>query len=239
MIHTEALIYDGPGGTFEGTISWDDSIAGPRPGVMISHAFGGQSEFDTNKAEKLAAMGYVGFALDMYGQGVRASSPEESSALMQTLLDDRQLLADRINRAHEILVEHPLVDADRTGAIGFCFGGLCVLDLARSGSSVLGVASFHGLFGPPELARTEPIGSSILVLHGWDDPLALPDSVVGLATELTERNADWQILAFGHTGHAFTNPAAQAPEAGMFYQEAADRRSWRAMTGFFSDLFEE
>ncbi len=237
MIQTEAMTYDGPGGTFEGTISWDDSVDGPRPGVMISHAFGGQSDFDTEKAQRLAALGYVGFALDMYGQGVRANTPEESSELMQTLLVDRELLADRINRAHEVLVKHPLVDPTRTGAIGFCFGGLCVLDLARSGSNVLGVASFHGIFTPPEGARSSPIGSSILVLHGWDDPLAPPNSVLDLAAELTDRGADWQILAFGHTAHAFTNPAAQDPDNGMFFQEAANRRSWRAMTDFFSDLF--
>lgn len=237
MIQTEPIVYDGPGGTFEGTVSWDDSIAGTRPGVMIAHAFGGQGDFDIAKAEKLAAMGYVGLTLDMYGQGVRASTPEESSELMQVLLDDRALLAARINRAHEVLVEHPLVDPARTGAIGFCFGGLCLLDLARSGADVLGVASFHGIFTPPEQATTEPIGASVLVLHGWDDPLAQPDDVVALAAELTERQADWQILAFGHTGHAFTNPTAQAPEVGMQYNEKANDRSWRAMTDFLADLF--
>ncbi len=237
MIQTEPIVYDGPGGTFAGTVSWDDSIDGPRPGVMISHAFGGQSQFDTDKAEKLAAMGYVGFALDMYGQGVRASSPEEASELMHVLLDDRALLTARINRAHEVLVEHPLVDPDRTGAIGFCFGGLCLLDLARSCADILGVASFHGIFTPPEQTKTEPIGASVLVLHGWDDPLAQPDDVVALAAELTERQADWQILAFGNTGHAFTNPTAQSPEAGMQFNEQSDRRAWRVMTDFFADLF--
>lgn len=237
MIRAEPIIYDGPGGTFEGTISWDDTIEGERPGVLVSHAFGGQATFDTDKAERLAGLGYVGLALDMYGRGVRASTPEESYELMGVLTEDRSLLSDRINRAHEVLSEHPLVDASRTGAIGFCFGGLCVLDLARSGSNVLGVASFHGIFTPPDSAGSGPISASVLALHGWDDPLAPPEDAGALAAELTERGADWQILALGNTGHAFTNPAAQAPEMGMQYSKAADRRAWRAMTDFLSDLF--
>jgi len=236
-IHTEPIVYDGPGGTFEGTVSWDTAIEGPRPGVLVSHAYGGQGEFDTGKAEALAGLGYVGLALDMYGQGVRAADADEAMALMNTLVGDRSLLAARINRALEVLKAHRLVDAARTGAIGFCFGGRCVLDLARSEAVVLGVASFHGIYDAPKPARTGPITASVLVLHGWDDPLGPPDAVVTLANELTARRADWQIVAYGDTSHAFTNPGAQSAETGVMYNPRSTGRAWAVMTDFFSEMF--
>lgn len=236
-IHTEPVTYEGPGGRFSGTVSWDSAIEGARPGVLVSHAYGGQGEFDTNKAEELAQQGYVGLALDMYGEGVRADDADEATRLMNVLVDDRELLSQRINRALEILRGHPLVDETRMGAIGFCFGGRCVLDLARSGADVLGVASFHGIYDAPPSPSSDPISASVLVLHGWDDPLATPDAVVTLGNELTQRGADWQILAFGDTNHAFTNPAAQDNEGGMMYNERSTNRAWRAMTEFFQDLF--
>ena len=236
-INTETISYDGPGGRFSGAVSWDGAVEGRRPGVLVSHAYGGQGEFDTNKAEALARLGYVGLALDMYGEGVRANDADEATRLMNVLVDDRDLLAQRINRALDVLREQPLVDPSRTGAIGFCFGGRCVLDLARSGADVLGVASFHGIYDAPPNPRTEAISASVLVLHGWDDPLATPEAVVTLGNELTERRADWQILAFGDTNHAYTNPAAQDSEGGMMYHERSTNRAWRAMTDFFHDLF--
>lgn len=236
-IHTEPIIYEGPGGRFSGTVSWDAAIEGRRPGVLVSHAYGGQGEFDTNKAEDLARLGYVGLAVDMYGEGVRANDADEATRLMNVLVDDRDLLAQRINRAFDVLREQPLVDPSRTGAIGFCFGGRCVLDLARSGADALGVASFHGIYDAPPVPSTNSISASVLVLHGWDDPLAMPEAVVALGNELTERRADWQILAFGDTNHAFTNPAAQDSEGGMMYNEKSTNRAWRSMTYFFHDLF--
>lgn len=236
-IQTEPIIYEGPGGRFSGTVSWDATIEGRRPGVLVSHAYGGQGEFDTNKAEALARRGYVGLALDMYGEGVRANDADEATRLMNVLVDDRDLLAQRINRAFDVLREQPLVDPSRTGAIGFCFGGRCVLDLARSGADVLGVASFHGIYDAPPTPSTNSISASVLVLHGWDDPLATPEAVVALGNELTERRADWQILAFGDTNHAYTNPAAQDIDGGMMYNERSTNRAWRTMTYFFQDLF--
>ena len=236
-IHTEPIAYDGPGGQFAGTISWDSSIEGRRPGVLVAHAFGGQGPFDTEKAEELARLGYVGIALDMYGAGVRASSPEEANALMNTLIEDRPLLAQRMNRALDVLKAHALVDESKTGAIGFCFGGRCVLDLARSGADVLGVTSFHGIYDAPPVPEMSPITASVLVLHGWDDPLAPPEAVVALSSELTHRQTDWQILAFGNTSHAFTNPAAKSEDSGMLYSRQSDLRAWAAMTRFFDEVF--
>jgi dienelactone hydrolase len=236
MIKTETITYhDAQGNAFEGTISWDDATAQKRPGVLVAHAYGGQGEFDNQKAAALAAMGYVGFAIDYYGKGVRAADKTEAQALMDGLNQNRPLLLKRMQLALEVLKNHALVDENRTGGIGFCFGGKAVLDLARSGADVLGVASFHGVYDAPADTPSTPIKASVLVLHGWEDPLATPEQTVALANELTARQADWQILAFGNTGHAFTNPKAN--QAGMFYQADADRRAWDAMQRLFEELF--
>lgn len=236
-IKCERLVHDGPGGLFEGWVCWDDERAGPRPGVIVAHAFGGQGQFDIDKAEALAELGYVGFAADVYGQGRRAATVEEAQALMGELNGDRPLLARRINASLAALKARPEVNPERTAAIGFCFGGKCVLDLARSGADVCGVVSFHGVYDAPAGSDTPPIQASVLALHGWDDPLAPPEAMLGLARELTERGADWQMHAFGHTGHSFTNPHAQEPDAGMVYSAAATARAWDTMRRFLAEVF--
>lgn len=236
-MQTKTITYSHAAHTFEGVIAWDDQIEGKRPLVLVSHAYGGQAEFDVNKAKELAKMGYVGFALDMYGKGRRASSPEEAQALMAELTADRAMLLSRIKLALETGKGQDFVDPHKVAAIGFCFGGKCVLDLARSGEDIKGVVSFHGVYDKPNISYTEPIKASVLVLHGWEDPLATPDQTVELARELTERNADWNIHAYGHTGHAFTNPHAHAPERGMFFSEKSNRRSWKAMANFLAEVF--
>lgn len=239
MIKTHKLSYFDPetGDEFEGVICSDTSIQGKKPGVLIAHAFGGQGEFDVNKAQELAKLGYVGFAIDMYGKGKRASNPQEAGTLMKVLNDDRSLLLRRILLALVILKEQEEVDTDKIGAIGFCFGGKCVLDLARSGVDIRGVVTFHGVPDKPKDKVDKPILASILLLHGWDDPLATPDKMIALTQELTNCNADWQLHAFGHTGHAFTNPKANSPQTGSFYMESSDKRSWQAMVNFFEEVF--
>jgi dienelactone hydrolase len=129
------------------------------------------------------------------------------------------------------------VDASNTAAIGFCFGGLCVLDIARTGEDLAGVVSFHGLFPAPGNTEGNTVKARVLALHGWDDPMAPPQSVIGLATEMSAMNADWQLHAHGNTMHAFTNPDANDPEMGTVYNAKADRRSWQAMTNFLDELF--
>lgn len=236
QIRHERLVHDGPGGLFEGWVCWDDGSSAPRPGVLVAHAFGGQGQFDIDKATALAELGYVGFAADLYGQGRRAASVEEAQALMGELNGDRPLLAARVNTSLAALKGLAQVDPARTAAIGFCFGGKCVLDLARSGADVRGVVSFHGVYDAPEGADTLPIKAAVLALHGWDDPLAPPEAVLGLARELTERGADWQMHAFGHTGHSFTNPRAQEPEDGIAYSAAATARAWDTMQRFLAEV---
>jgi dienelactone hydrolase len=222
---------------FEGRLAWDDDACGPLPGILVAHAWGGRSQFEDGKADDLAALGYAAFALDLYGKGVRGSSPEENAALMQPFLDDRAMLQRRLLGAVATLRQQEAVDSSRIAAIGFCFGGLCVLDIARTGADLAGVVSFHGLFGAPGNTGDNSIGARILALHGWDDPMVPPDSVTALAQELTGMDADWQLHAYGGTMHAFSNPAANAPDRGTVYDAAADRRSWQAMKNFLDELF--
>mgnify|MGYP001546938595 FL=1 len=221
----------------EGRIAFDDSIEGPRPGVLVSHAWSGRSDFEDGKADDLARLGYAAMALDLYGQGVRGSGPEENAALMQPFLDDRAMLQQRLLRSLATLREQDEVDAGKVAAIGFCFGGLCVLDIARTGEDLAGVVSFHGLFGAPGNTAGNRVRAKVLALHGWNDPMAPPDAVDGLASELTSMGADWQLHAYGNTMHAFTNPAANDADMGTVYNANADRRSWQAMTNFLDELF--
>jgi dienelactone hydrolase len=221
----------------EGRLVWDDSVAGPRPGILVAHAWAGRSDFEDDKADALAVLGYTAFALDLYGKGVRGSSTEENAALMQPFLDDRAMLQNRLLVSLETLRAQNEVDASNTAAIGFCFGGLCVLDIARTGEDLAGVVSFHGLFPAPGNTEGNTVKARVLALHGWDDPMAPPQSVIGLATEMSAMNADWQLHAYGNTMHAFTNPDANDPEMGTVYDAKADRRSWQAMTNFLDELF--
>jgi len=237
-IRTRTIDYQDGDTELQGYLAWDDASDGKRPGVMVSHAWRGRTDFENVKAEELAKLGYVGFALDLYGKGVQGDSVEENSALMQPFLDDREMLQKRLQGSLDVLGSQNEVDASRLGAIVFCFGGLCVLDLARVGADLNGVVSFHGLFGSPGNTAENKIKARILVLHGWDDPMATPDQVVTLGEELTGMGADWQIHGYGNTMHAFTNPDANDPDFGTVYQPDADRRSWNAMQNFLSEIFD-
>ena len=236
-IQTRTIDYQDGDVDLQGYLAWDDAVEGKRPGVMISHAWAGRSDFENTKAEELAKLGYVGFALDNFGRGILGTSQEENSALIQPFLDDRAMLHGRLQIALEVLKSLDEVDASRVAAIGFCFGGLCVLDLARTGTDICGVVSFHGLFGSPGNTAGNRIKAKVLALHGWDDPMAPPDQVVSLAEELSSMGADWQIHGYGNTMHAFTNPQANDPDFGTVYSPDADRRSWHAMQDFLSEIF--
>ena len=236
-IQTRLIEYRHDDITLEGLLAWDDGIPGARPGVAIAHAWRGRSGFDDGKAIRLAELGYTGFALDMFGKGIQGSSVEENQQLIAPFMEDRALLQERINLGIDILDRQPEVDSSNIGAIGFCFGGLCVLDLARTGRDLKGVVSFHGLFIPAGNTSGNKIRAKVLCLHGYDDPMVPPEQVMDLASELTEAGADWQIHAYGHTRHAFTNPVANDPDFGTVYDKTADERSWIAMKNFFAEIF--
>ena len=231
------LIHDGPGGTFEGVFAWDDAQQGTRPGVLVIPNILGQKEEDNAKAEALAALGYASFACDVFGRSKRTQRGPEASRYMDEMNADRVLLRDRLDASLTALKAQAEVDASRTAAIGFCFGGKCVLDMARSGLDVLGGVSFHGVYDRPDYDNVSPITSKLLICHGWDDPLGKPETVVALGQELTESGADWQIHAYGHAGHAFTDRSMKGSTTpGVAYEERADRRSWQAMQNFLAEL---
>ncbi len=225
--------YDVNGKSFAGYLNAGTG-AEPRPGILVAHAWGGQGDFENRRADELAEMGYVALAIDVYGEGQRGSDAATNGALMQPLLDDRAELLQRLQGAQDAMRALPEVDAAKTAIIGYCFGGLCALDLARSGSDVRGVVSLHGLFNaPPE---TRKISARVLALHGWDDPMAPPESVLEFANEMSTAGADWQLHAYGGTMHAFTNPEANDPDFGTVYSESANRRSWEAVANFLQEV---
>jgi len=221
--------------TFEGMLAWDDTRKAPGPGVLVCHTIRGRTTFEEGKAKDLARLGYVAMAADVYGASELGCGDTAARSNMDALLADRALLQRRLTLALETMTRQPEVDAAKTAAIGFCFGGLCALDLARIGAPLLGVVSFHGLFGAPGNASGNKTSAGILVLHGWDDPMATPDAVVALGKELSALEADWQIHGYGRTMHAFTNPAASDRQRGTLYDAAADRRSWVAMKNFLEE----
>lgn len=236
-IQTRLIEYQHGDAVLEGFMAWDDSVSGARPAVAIAHAWAGRTEFECEKAKMLAAMGYVGFALDMFGKGVRGNSVEENQALITPFVQDRALLQARMHLAVEVLRQQPEVDTINVGAMGFCFGGMCVLDLARSESDVKGVISFHGLFFPADNTAGNKISAKVLCLHGYDDPMVPPDMVIALAKEMTDAGADWQIHAYGNTQHAFTNPEANDTALGTIYSPVAEQRALTAMKNFLGEIF--
>ncbi|MEO0576410.1 MAG: dienelactone hydrolase family protein, partial [Pseudomonadota bacterium] len=175
-IVTETVTYEYNGKAFAGHLAYDDAISGKRPMVTVSHAWSGRSPFEDDKAVEMAKLGYVGFAIDAYGAGVLGTTQEEREGYMNPLLGDRAELLGRLRAGIAAGSAHAMTDSDRVAAIGYCFGGLCVLDLARSGDALRGVVSLHGLFKPPP-GPANAITARVLVLHGWNDPMATPDAV--------------------------------------------------------------
>ncbi len=221
----------------EAFFAFDDSFSDRRPAVLINHAWGGRDDFVAEKAKKLAALGYFGFAVDMYGKGILGSSPEENAKLMQPLMDDRAMLQQRMKAALYAVRLLPWVDDSKIAAIGFCFGGLCSLDLARTGADLKGVVSFHGLLDAPDNTQGNAVKAKVLALHGHDDPMVSSEQVLAFEQEMTKAGADWQLHTYGNTMHAFTNPVANDPAFGTVYQPDADRRSWIAMENFLTEIF--
>lgn len=234
-IREQVIEYKDGDTVLEGILCYDDSRPGPLPAVLISHAWNGRDEFASRKAHRLAWHGYAAFALDMFGKGKRGSTAEECQALIGPFMGDRAKLANRIQAAVSTVKALPQVDSRRVAALGFCFGGLCVLDLARSGADVRGVVSFHGLLSPSGLPATK-IKSKVLILHGNDDPMAPTEAVVAIGKELSAAGADWQLHNYGGTVHAFTNPEADNPAFGTVYNAAADRRSWKSLLNFLEEV---
>ena len=213
-----------------------DPEAGACPAILVFPTIMGRSELETGFARRLVGLGYTAVVADLYDREHIGKPREECRALMMGLLGDRPLLQDRLLSVLEAVRALPEVDSRRVAAIGYCFGGLCALDLARTGADLRGIASFHGLFTPPGNREGTPIRARVIAFHGWDDPMAPPAAVEALGAELTRAGADWQIHAYGGVMHGFTNPAASAPENGVQYDATADRRSWTALEAFLAEV---
>ncbi|MDX1735472.1 MAG: dienelactone hydrolase family protein [Halioglobus sp.] len=224
--------------TCKGEYYTPDDPAGDLPVVLVTHAWDGLVDEVRDKAAKLADAGYIAFAIDVYGNGFTES---DTSKLMETLgpyMADRALLLSRMQAAATAARTIPGADTSRIAAIGYCFGGTAVLDLARGGSEGLrGVVSLHGGLAGNGLEQPDPIAAKVLVLHGEDDPLVPPEQVADFKAEMKARGADWQLVAYGDTMHGFTRPGANNPDFGAVYSASADRRSWQAMLAFFDEIF--
>lgn len=214
-----------------------DGTGAARPGVIVFPTVMGITDLERGFADRLVDQGYSVLLADLYGRRFAPEEREEAMAAMSGLRADRAGLRDRLLAILGAAVEQDEIDDERVAAIGFCFGGQNVLDLARSGTDIAGVASFHGLFDPPGLP-VQPITAKVAAYHGWDDPLVPPEAVVALATELTAAGCDWQIHAFGHVGHGFTNPKATGAMAGIKYDARTARRAWAACDAFLAECFE-
>jgi dienelactone hydrolase len=207
------------------------------PGVIIIPTVMGVTDLEVGFARDLVGHGYNALVADIFGKQFRGAPRDTMFREMNRLGSDRASLRERLLSVLELARGQQEIDSVRIAVIGFCFGGKCALDVARSGADVAGVASFHGLFDPPGLPP-EKIKAKVAAYHGWDDPMVPPDAVEALAKELTEAGADWQIHAYGHTGHGFTNPKAHELQIdGVFYVREAARRSFASLYLFLGELF--
>jgi dienelactone hydrolase len=239
-IHTETVDYQQGGVTLEGFLAYDDSIAGKRPGVLIVHQWQGLTDYEKMRAKMLAQMGYVAFCADIYGKDSQPKNLQEAGALAGKFKSDRSLLRARVNAGLDELKSNQYVDPDRVAAIGYCFGGTTVIELARSGAKLNGVVSFHGGLDSPTPADGQNIRCRLLVLAGANDPFQKPSDLAAFEQEMRNSKVDWQITFYGGAVHAFTQPDVDKLNlSGAKYNESADKRSWQAMKNFFAEIFNE
>lgn len=207
-----------------------------RPAAILFPTVMGVSELEIGFGEQLVHLGYTAFVADMFGKRLRGAPRETMVGEMNRLKADRAKIRRMVSAILDKVRGVEAVEGDAIAAAGFCFGGMCALDLARSGADIAGAASFHGLFDPPGL-DPQQIKAKVIAFHGWDDPLAPPDKVVALGKELTEAGADWQIHAYGHTAHGFTNPKADGSTPGVIHNTTAADRAWTSFVNFLEELF--
>lgn len=237
-IHTETVEYKQGDTTLEGFLAYDDASTQPRPGVLLVHDWMGVSDFARTRAKMVAELGYVVFAADIYGKGVRPADAKEASVLAGKYKGDRALYRARLKAGLEQLTGNKLVAPGQVASIGFCFGGTGVLEVVRSGANVKGVVSFHGGLETPTPADAKNIKAPVLVLHGADDPFVKPDEVTAFKKEMQDAGVKYDFIAYPGAVHSFTNPAAgNDNRKGAAYNEAADKQSWEAMKAFFKRIF--
>ena len=236
-IQTKTVEYKQGDTTLEGVLVYDDAVQGKRPGVLVVHQWLGLTDYEKHRAEMLAQLGYVAFCADIYGKGIRPKDVKEAGAQAGKYKGDRALLRARVNAGLDELKKSDLVDTKKVAAIGYCFGGTTVIELARSGADVNGVVSFHGGLDSPTPADAKNIKGKVLCLAGADDPFQKPEDLDAFEKEMRDNKVDWQITFYGGAVHAFTQPDPGFVNAGAKYNEKADKRSWEAMKSFFAETF--
>ncbi len=237
-VRTQEVPYEQGGARLVGYLAYDGAVTGPRPAVLVVHEWWGLNDYAKRRTRQLAELGYVAFAADIYGDGTVAKDAKEAGALAGRFRGgDRALLRERVRAGLEALLNNPLTDRKRVAAIGYCFGGTAVLELARSGADIAGVVSFHGGLDTPNPATAGTLKAKVLVLHGADDPNVPTAQVNGFEEEMRKAKADWQLIMYGGAVHSFTNPdSGSDPSRGVAYNEKADRRSWEHMKVFFAEI---
>jgi len=234
-IKTQNVTYKDGDTVLEGFVAYDDAKKGPQPGVLVIHDWTGVQDYAKSRAKQLAELGYVAFAADIYGQGIRPTDPAECGKQAMKYKGDLPTYRRRLSLALDQLKAQPNVDAKELAAIGYCFGGTGVLELARSGAPVKAVVSFHGGLATTMPAAPGKIEAKILVCHGADDPFVKPDEVAAFKSEMKKSDAKMEFIAYPGAVHSFTKPeAGNDPSKGQAYNEAADKASWTAMKNFFA-----
>src|SRR6201996_6329909 len=237
-IVTQTIDYKQGDTTLEGYLAYDDSVSGPRPGVLVVHQWLGLTDYEKHRAEMLAKLGYVAFCADIYGKDNRPTDVSQAGPLATKYKSDRALLRLRVNAGLDELKKSELVDPKRIAAIGYCFGGTTVLELARSGADIAGVVSFHGGLDSPNPADGKNIKCPILACHGADDPFEKPEDLAAFESEMRDAKVDWRLIMYCGAVHAFTQPDPGFVNAGAKYNERADKRSWNDMKAFFGEIFQ-
>ncbi len=234
---TRSVPYQDGETKLNGFLAYDDARSAG-PGVLVVPQWMGLTDYERGRARQLAGLGYVAFCADIYGNGQVAKDTQEAGNLATRFKGDRALFRSRLNAALRALAASPKVDSRRLAAIGYCFGGTGVLELARSGASVLGVVSFHGGLDSPNPADGKNIKAKVLILHGADDPYSSQADTAAMEKEFKGAGVDYQLVFYSGAVHSFTQPmAGNDPSKGAAYNERADRRSWAAMQDFFHEIF--
>ncbi len=237
-IVTKTIDYTQNGVTFEGYLAYDDASQAPRPGVLIFHQWMGLTDYEKMRAEKLAKLGYVAFAADVYGKGVRPTDTSEAQTQTKKFYADRAMWRQRGQAALAELLRHPQVDPAHVAAIGYCFGGGSALELARSGADLVGVVTFHGTLSTPTPEDAKNIKAKVLICHGADDPYVPLKDVHACIEEMKNAGVDYEVALYGGAVHAFTQPGAgDDPSQGAAYNAEADHRSWQLLQDFFAEIF--
>ncbi len=236
-VQTKMVEYRDGDVVLEGMVAWNDEVKNA-PGVLIVHQWMGRTDYEEGRARQLAEQGYVAFALDIYGKGVRPANTAEAGKLAGSYKKDRGLYRKRLALGLEQLRAQAMVDSKQIAAIGYCFGGTGVLELARSGADIKGAVSFHGGLDSLKPEEAKNIKAKLLICHGADDPFVPVKDIEAMKKEFTDADVDWQMIYYSEAVHSFTQPMAGNDNSkGAAYQEKADKRSWKAMNTFFNEIF--